>query len=64
MAGQSGAQKFWGSWLKRILARVCPVMWRVPPSQIRSARRGGSQSKEKGAHTNGNNNLQLRVLIL
>ena len=51
--------------MKRILSRVGPVLRRVPQSEIRrSARRGGCQSKEKGAHSMGDDNLQLRVLTL
>ena len=65
MAEQSGIpKKFWSSWLKIILSIVGTVMLIVPSSEIRrSARRGGSQYKDKGARSKRDDNLQLRVLI-
>ena len=48
----------WSSWLRRILVRVGSVTWWASPPEIRRrARKGSSQSIEKGAHSKGDDNL-------
>ena len=44
--------------VERILLSVGSVMWCVPPSEIRTARRGGRQPPmEKEANSKGDDNL-------